>query len=47
LGGILVTNLTRRIDFALFIVLALKNNELIHKAPAIAGFNTESATANK
>lgn len=33
----LKSNLTRRIDFALFMVQALANDELIHKAPAIVG----------
>jgi hypothetical protein len=30
---ILKSNLTRRVDFALFMVAALENNELIHEAP--------------
>lgn len=30
-------NLTRRIDFALFMVSALENDELIREAPAIVG----------
>lgn len=30
-------NLVRRIDFALFMVAALENDELIHEAPAIVG----------
>ncbi len=34
---ILKSNLTRRIDFALFMVAALENDELIHEAPAIVG----------
>ena len=34
---ILARNLTRRIDFALFMVEALTNDELIQEAPAIAG----------
>ena len=33
---ILESNLTRRVDFALFMVEALKNDELIHEAPAIS-----------
>ena len=33
---ILASNLTRRIDFALFMVAALENDELVHEAPAIA-----------
>jgi NAD(P)-dependent dehydrogenase (short-subunit alcohol dehydrogenase family) len=34
---ILASNLTRRVDFALFMVAALENDELIHEAPAISG----------
>ena len=34
---------TRRVDFALFMVEALKNDELIHEAPAIVGCRTPSA----
>ena len=34
---ILVSNITRRVDFALFMVAALENDELIHEAPAIVG----------
>ncbi|HET6869411.1 MAG TPA: NAD(P)H-binding protein, partial [Solirubrobacteraceae bacterium] len=34
---VLESNLTRRIDFALFIVDALGNDALIHEAPAIVG----------
>ena len=44
---ILESNLTRRIDFALFMVKALENDELIHKAPAIVGCQTPSALAHK
>lgn len=40
---ILASNLTRRIDFALFMVEALTNNELVHEAPAIVGCKTPSA----
>jgi hypothetical protein len=40
---ILKSNLTRRIDFALFMVEALSNEELIHEAPAIVGCQTASA----
>jgi len=43
---ILKSNITRRIDFALFMVEALKNDELIHEAPAIVGRQTPSALAN-
>lgn len=41
----LSSNLTRRIDFALFMVEALRNAALIHKAPAIVGCRTPSALA--
>src|SRR4029079_763802 len=34
---ILARNRTRRIDFALFMVEALTNDELVHEAPAISG----------
>ena len=34
---ILESNVTRRVDFALFMVEALENDQLIHEAPAIAG----------
>jgi hypothetical protein len=43
---ILASNLTRRIDFALFMVEALENDELIHEAPAIVGRQTPSALAH-
>ena len=42
---ILESNLTRRVDFALFMVDALENDGLIHKAPAIVGCRTPSAVA--
>ena len=41
--SLLKSNLTRRIDFALFMVAALENDELIHEAPAIVGCKTPSA----
>lgn len=44
---ILESNLTRRIDFALFMVEALENDNLIQKAPAIVGCETPSALAHK
>ena len=44
---ILESNLTRRVDFALFMVAALENDELIHEAPAIVGCQTPSALAMK
>src|SRR3954447_15881430 len=43
---ILESNLTRRIDFALFMVAAIDNEELIHEAPAIVGCQTPSALAH-
>jgi NAD(P)-dependent dehydrogenase (short-subunit alcohol dehydrogenase family) len=43
---ILNSNLTRRVDFAQFMVDALNNNELIHEAPAIVGRQTPSALAH-
>jgi hypothetical protein len=43
---ILESNITRRIDFALFMVEALKNDELIREAPAIVGCQTPSALAH-
>ncbi|MGA7303263.1 MAG: NAD(P)H-binding protein [Rhodothermales bacterium] len=43
---VLESNLTRRIDFALFMVDALTNGELIHEAPAIVGRQSPSALAH-
>jgi NAD(P)H-binding len=42
---ILKSNRTRRIDFALFMVDALENDELIHEAPAIVSREAPSARA--
>jgi hypothetical protein len=42
---ILKSNLTRRVDYALSMVEALENDELIHEAPAIVGCRTPSALA--
>jgi coenzyme F420-reducing hydrogenase delta subunit len=42
---ILASNMTRRVDYALFMVEALKNDELVHEAPAIVGCQTPSARA--
>ncbi len=42
---ILASNRTRRVDFALFMVSALENADLIHEAPAIVGCRTPSAVA--
>ena len=43
---ILESNLTRRIDFALFMVDALENDDLVREAPAIVGRQTPSALAH-
>jgi hypothetical protein len=43
---ILESNITRRVDFALFMVDALGNDELIREAPAIVGCLTPSALAH-
>ncbi len=40
---ILASNLTRRVDYALFMVAALENDALVHEAPAIVGRQTPSA----
>ena len=43
---VLESNITRRVDFALFMVEALENDELVHEAPAIVGCQTPSALAH-
>jgi len=43
---ILQSNLTRRVDFARFMVEALENEELVREAPAIVGCQTPSALAH-
>jgi len=43
---ILKSNITRRVDFALFMVEALENDALVHEAPAIVGRQTPSALAH-
>jgi len=43
---ILESNITRRVDFALFMVEAIENDELVHEAPAIVGCQTASALAH-
>ena len=40
---ILASNLTRRVDFALFMVAAIENDALVREAPAIVGSQTASA----
>jgi uncharacterized protein YbjT (DUF2867 family) len=42
---ILASNITRRVDFALFMVEAIENDELIHEAPAIVSRQSSSAVA--
>ena len=44
--SVLASNLTRRTDFALFMVEALVNDELIHEAPAIVGRLAPSAQSS-
>ena len=43
---ILASNITRRVDFALFIVDALDNDDLVHEAPAIVSRQSASALAH-
>jgi uncharacterized protein YbjT (DUF2867 family) len=43
---ILESNLTRRVDFALFMVAALESDDLVHEAPAIVGCQTPSALSH-
>src|SRR5437868_10722217 len=43
---ILESNITRRVDFALFMVEALENDELAQEAPAIVSCRSASALAN-
>jgi NAD(P)-dependent dehydrogenase (short-subunit alcohol dehydrogenase family) len=44
---ILESNITRRVDFALFMVSAIDNDQLVHEAPAIVGRQTASARAHR
>lgn len=44
---LLKSNLTRRVDFALFMVDALTNPTLVQEAPAIVGCQTPSALAHR
>jgi hypothetical protein len=43
---ILDRNIPRRVDFALLMVEAIENDELVHEAPAIVGCRTASALAH-
>nr|WP_255215851.1 hypothetical protein [Pseudenhygromyxa sp. WMMC2535] len=40
---VLASNLTRRVDFALFMVEALRDDGLVQEAPAIVGRRSPSA----
>ncbi len=42
----LASNITRRVDYALFMVAALENDTLVQEAPAIVGCATPSARAH-
>jgi len=42
---VLASNITRRVDFALFMVAAIENDKLVQEAPAIVGCRTSSALA--
>jgi NAD(P)-dependent dehydrogenase (short-subunit alcohol dehydrogenase family) len=43
---VLRSNITRRVDFALFMVAAIEDEELVQQAPAIVGCRTPSALAH-
>jgi hypothetical protein len=43
---ILESDITRRVDFALFMVEALVNDDLVHEAPAIVSRQSPSALAH-
>jgi NAD(P)-dependent dehydrogenase (short-subunit alcohol dehydrogenase family) len=43
---VLESNITRRVDFALFMVEALENDDLVHEAPAIVSAQSPSALAH-
>jgi len=43
---VLGSNITRRVDFALFMVEALENDDLVHEAPAIVSRESPSALAH-
>ena len=43
---VLESNITRRVDFALFMVDALENDDLVHEAPAIFSRQSPSALAH-
>jgi len=43
---VLESNKTRRVDFALFMVETLENEDVIYESPAIVGAKTSSAPAH-
>ena len=43
---VLASNITRRVDFALFMIAALENDILVHEAPAIVSCRSPSALAH-
>ncbi len=43
---ILASDMTRRVDFALFMVAAIENDDLVHEAPAIVSRQSASALAH-
>src|SRR2546423_1404711 len=43
---VLESNITRRVDFALFMVEALEDDDLVHEAPAIVGRQSPSSLAD-
>jgi NAD(P)-dependent dehydrogenase (short-subunit alcohol dehydrogenase family) len=43
---VLESNITRRVDFALFMVEALENDDVVHEAPAIVSRQSPSALAH-
>ena len=43
---VLESDITRRVDFALFMVQALENDDLVHEAPAIVSSQSPSALAH-
>jgi hypothetical protein len=45
-GPELESNITRRVDFALFMVTSLEDDDLVHDAPAIVGGQSPSALAH-
>jgi hypothetical protein len=42
---VLESNITRRVDFALFMLEALESDDLVHEAPAIVSRLSPSALA--